>query len=106
MKKADLVAKIAAEQKLDPKVLERMTVVELQKMDVVVPDDGDLLGAEPIGAPATGPTGTSPTDAPAERELEDHEIENDVSDSGTTDEPAKNPTLVGYNPVTGKEIYL
>lgn len=46
MKKKDLVAKIAKEQNLDPKELNRLPIEELKKMDIVVPDvDASVLDA-------------------------------------------------------------
>lgn len=59
MTKKELVAKIAKEQGLDPKKLERMNMEELHKMDKVVPDapaasDDDLLGGETSEAPKSG----------------------------------------------------
>lgn len=44
MTKKELVAKIAKEQNLDPKKLERMNMEQLKKMDLVVADESDLLG--------------------------------------------------------------
>lgn len=68
MTKKELVAKIAKEQNLDPKKLERMNMETLHKMDKVVPDtDGDLLGSAELPSanvphdadtiPATGTDG-------------------------------------------------
>lgn len=81
MKKVDLIAKIAKEQKLDPKQLERLPMLELEKMDKVVPDSdgGDILGADP--------------EAPV------------VVQDKIPDAPVKTPRVIGNHPVTGNPVY-
>lgn len=54
MKKVDLVAKIAKEQNLDPEALARLPMLELEKMDMVVPDsDGSDILADEVSPIAT-----------------------------------------------------
>lgn len=77
MKKVDLVAKIAKEQNLDPEQLNRLPMLELEKMDKVVPDsslsDGDILGGDDTVSPTGAEAGTvvaqdSVSDAPVNQE--------------------------------------
>jgi hypothetical protein len=79
MTKKELVAKVAKEQGLDPKILNRLSVAELQKMDEVVPDEGEELKVDE-------PTVDEPT------------IE--------TEEPKTKKIFVGLHPVTGEKVYL
>jgi hypothetical protein len=48
-KKSDLLTKVAKEQNLDPEQLDRLPVTELEKMDLVVPDEdgSDILAEAP-----------------------------------------------------------
>ena len=61
MTKKELVAKIAKEQNLDEKKLMRMNMEELTKMDKVVPDEGDLLGASEL--PSVGGSDENKSDS-------------------------------------------
>lgn len=130
-----LVAKIAAEQKLDPKKLERLNMEELQKMDLVVPDEGDLLGSPelpsgrdsgsdetPVLPSSVGSASTEGTIvlgetvpeagadiAPSETPIPPTQME---TQEGQTDASGSIPSgeradavVIGYHPVTGEPVY-
>lgn len=117
--KADLVAKIAKEQNLEPKKLSRLSMDQLYQMDKIVPDEGaDILGGE---APES-PTDTTPSsDENADNSGTSSEGESDLG-QGTDSAPVEPSVetgdalppveekpeaqiLLGYHPVTGKPVY-
>lgn len=125
--KRELVEKIAKEQNLNPNKLMRMSVEELKKMDLVVPDsEDDLLG----GGVETSPSNDDgkPSDvsdiqeedavkpvaevipeveiSTQETPSKDEEVETEDADSLTESSDSNGErVLLGYHPVTGKEVY-
>lgn len=122
--KRELVEKIAKEQNLNPNKLMRMSVEELKKMDLVVPDsEDDLLG----GGVETSPSNDDgkPSDVSDSQEVvttaevipeveistqetpsKDEEMETEDADSlPESSDTNGERVLLGYHPVTGKEVY-
>ena len=125
--KRELVEKIAKEQNLNPNKLMRMSVEELKKMDLVVPDsEDDLLG----GGVETSPSNDDgkPSDVSDIQEVsttkpvaeviteveistqetpsKDEEVETEDADSLPESSNTNGErVLLGYHPVTGKEVY-
>lgn len=109
MKKVDLIAKIAKEQNLNPEQLERLPMIELEKMDKVVPDsapsDGDILGGgDDAPADSVSPTGAeagpvvveSPVlDAPVESEVATSDDHSEGSGAGDSSESQGVPADTG-----------
>ncbi len=125
--KRELVEKIAKEQNLNPNKLMRMSVEELKKMDLVVPDsEDDLLGGGVEASPSNDDgkpsdvsdiqeVSTTKPVAEAIPEVEistqetpstDEEVETEDADS-LPESPNTNGerVLLGYHPVTGNEVY-
>lgn len=101
MTKKELAIKIAKEQNLDAAKLMRLSVVELEKMDLVVADDGDLLGS---GTLIVGETGEATVDH-SESPQNTSEMEGEEGPS-TSGEDHKDGALIGYHPVTEEPVYL
>lgn len=100
--KADLVAKIAKEQNLEPKKLSRLSMDQLYQMDKVVPDEGaDILGGEATQEEAT--VGESTQEVGGESEDSSGPTE-DVDSKPESSEKVEE-VLLGYHPVTGKPVY-
>ena len=97
MTKKELAEKIAKEQNLDATKLMRLTVVELEKMDAVVPDaeiesEIDIFeGAE--------------LEEENETEGNDSSPEEDPSDVVEEDKAPLERKLVGHHPITKKPVY-
>lgn len=119
--KADLVAKIAKEQNLEPKKLSRLSMDQLYQMDKIVPDEGaDILGGEAPESPTT-PDTTPASDENADNSGTNSEGESDLGqgtdsspveptveggdDVPTVEEKPEAQILLGYHPVTGKPVY-
>ena len=116
--KKELIAKIVKEQGVDPKSLERLNLVALQKMDAAVPDkDEDLLGSssessEPVGesvssedgvsivTPSESSTEESPVSTETSQELPAESSSDSGSGSGVVEK-----VLLGYHPVSEAPIY-
>ncbi len=95
--KADLVAKIAKEQNLEPKKLSRLSMDQLYQMDKIVPDEGaDILGGEAPESPTEEPT-VDTDSAPVEPSVETGDALPPVE--------SEEKILLGYHPVTGKPVY-
>lgn len=96
MTKKELATKIAKEQNLDATKLMRLTVAELEKMDIVVPDaeiesDIDIFEEDESGA-------------------EESEAGNDSQEEDPADVVEETPVhverkLVGHHPITKEPVY-
>lgn len=121
MTKKELVAKIAKEQGLDPKKLDRRNMEQLKKMDAVVADEGDLLGGPseiahaglPMGLPIEEGTqvvgevgGMQPsiTETPKSPDTVETQEGSDTLRSGA-DAVVKEHIIIGYHPVTEAPVY-
>ena len=94
--KRELVEKIAKEQNLNPNKLMRMSIEELKKMDLVVPDsEDDLLGGGVEASPSNDDG--KPSDV--------SDIQEDVDALPESSDTNGERVLLGYHPVTGKEVY-
>lgn len=126
MTKKELAEKIAKEQNLDATKLMRLTVAELQKMDLVVQDEGaDILGGDapespiqssPEGASLPETSTESSTDSGSDTGKPDHgdmgtvdETEPDLGESGMgNSDDSERPVaqvLLGYDPISGEPVY-
>lgn len=98
MKKVDLIAKIAKEQNLNPEQLERLPMIELEKMDKVVPDaDGsDILGDDTV----------PPSDAGQDPVVEQDSVSDaPVGEGLPSPEGVSKAVYVGNHPVTGDPVF-
>lgn len=105
MTKKELAEKIAKEQNLDAKKLMRLTVAELEKMDVVVPDTKivDVEGNE-VHVDDNGNLVIEDVDI-----FDGVELEEDPSDDMVEEAKApvegREPILVGHHPITKEPVY-
>lgn len=91
MTKKELVEKVAKEQNLDPKKLSRLTVAELEKMDVVVKDENSEV---------------EDVDIFEDAELEEESQEADPAEDMVEETPVPvERKLVGHHPITKKPVY-
>lgn len=94
MTKKELAAKVAKEQGLDVNKLMRLTVAELEKMDLVVEDELEAELAEET---------EDEFDAAIEEEIEAHQEADQVVDQAESNVERR---LLGHHPITGEAVYL
>ena len=104
MTKKELVAKIAAEQNLDPKKLERMNMEELTKMDAVVADaqtiehdDGEHIEHDDLGE-------KFPEDEPEMSATWEDEVEG--SGEEAVQHVPSEKIYIGVHPITLEKQYV
>lgn len=108
MTKKELAEKIAKEQNLDAVKLMRLTVAELEKMDIVVPDTKivDVEGNE-VHVEDNGNLVIEDVDIFDGVELEEDSQEEDPSDVVVeeTKKPLEGKKLIGLHPITKEPVY-
>lgn len=96
--KKELAEKIAKEQNLDATKLMRLTVVELEKMDAVVPD------AE-IESEIDIFEGAELEEEESDESESQEEDPSDVVEEAKAPVEGRQPILVGHHPITKKPVY-